>query len=389
MSEPPHPLSSYRRGAWVPAAVLAMGAGAAPDRPAVSAPDPPPQGIDVAIRASEPPRRIGLDRPVLGFGINAHHISNLSLYLEAVDAIANLGANTLLVVTPMFQERVDSSRIQFRPQKCPTDEQLKAILRRGRIRGLQTILLPIVLIEVPGPKDWRGKINPNDLDAWWASYELFLNHFLDIAIDAEVDVLSVGSELNSMEGELQRWRRTIDHARSRFDGNLTYSANWDRYQRVTFWSWLDFISVSAYFELARDDPDAPVGTLAAAWRRERRTLLEHARRHDRSLLLMEMGYPSVPWAAAHPWNYVADPKTVADHEAQVRCYRAFFEAWAETVARPGSRALGFNCYFWDPYHSGGPDDTGYGVRGKPAERVIAASFARIRKTAGEQKDSPK
>ncbi len=389
MSEPPHPLSSYRRAAWAPAAVLAMGAGAAPDRPAVSAPDPPPEAVDAAIRAPEPPRRIGLDRPVLGFGINAHHISNLSLYLEAVDAIANLGANTLLVVTPMFQERVDSSRIQFRPQKCPTDGQLVAILRRGRIRGLKTILLPIVLIEVPGPKDWRGTINPNDLDAWWASYELFINHFLDIAIEAEVDVLSVGSELNSMEGELQRWRRTIDHARSRFDGNLTYSANWDRYQRVTFWSWLDFISVSSYFELARDDPDAPLDTLVAAWQRERRRLLEHARRYDRPLLLMEIGYPSVPWAAAHPWNYVADAKTTADHEAQARCYRAFFEAWTETVARPGSRALGFNCYFWDPYHSGGPDDTGYGVRGKPAERVIAASFARINKTVGVQKDSPK
>ncbi len=388
MSEPPHPLSSSRRAAWAPAAVLAMGAGAAPGGPAVSAPAPPPEAIDTAIRALEPPRRIRLDRPVLGFGINAHHISNLSLYLEAVDAIADLGANTLLVVTPMFQERVDSSRIQFRPQKCPTDGQLKAILRRGRIRGLKTILLPIVLIEDPGPKDWRGLINPGDLDAWWASYELFINHFLDIAIEAEVDVLSVGSELNSMEGELQRWRRTIDHARSRFDGNLTYSANWDRYHRVTFWSWLDFISVSSYFELARDDPDAPVGTLAAAWHRERRTLLEHARRHDRPLLLMEIGYPSVPWAVAHPWNYVADAKTTADHEAQARGYRAFFEAWTETVARPGSRALGFNCYFWDPYHSGGPDDTGYGVRGKPAQRVIASGFERIRKTAGEQKDSP-
>ncbi len=86
--------------------------------------------------------------------------------------------------------------------------------------------------------------------------------------------------------------------------------------------------------------------------------------------------------------YLADDAK-ADHEAQARCYRAFFEAWTETVARPGSRALGFNCYFWDPYHSGGPDDTGYGVRGKPAERVIASSFERIKKTAGEQKDSSK
>ncbi|MHC4709870.1 MAG: hypothetical protein ACYTA3_05480, partial [Planctomycetota bacterium] len=42
---------------------------------------------------------------LLGFAINAHHISDLSLYLDAVDKIADLGANALLVVSPMFQQR--------------------------------------------------------------------------------------------------------------------------------------------------------------------------------------------------------------------------------------------------------------------------------------------
>ena len=100
--------------------------------------------------------------PILGFGINAHHISNLPLYLQSVDAIADLGANTLLLVTPMFQERVDSSEIRINPGRCPTSEQLSAILRRARRRGLQTVLLPIVLIEFPGEKDWRGVLKPAD-----------------------------------------------------------------------------------------------------------------------------------------------------------------------------------------------------------------------------------
>ncbi len=316
--------------------------------------------------------------PILGFGINAHHISDLPLYLQSVDAIADLGANTLLLVTPMFQERVDSSEVRINPVRCPTTEQLSAILRRAHRRGLQTVLLPIVLIEFPGEKDWRGVLKPADPEAWWASYERFIDYYLDIAVANSVDVFSVGSELNTTESEPPRWRRIIDRVRTRFGGRLTYTANWDRYEAVSFWSMVDFISVSSYFELAREKPDASVAELTRAWRIKRSQMLRFARSEHKPLVLMEVGYPSLPWAAAHPWEYVVRDDAQVDHAAQARCYRAFFEAWTDTFLTPGSPAIGFNCYFWDPYHRGGADDTGYGVRGKPALTIIRQAFDHIR-----------
>ncbi|MHC4414730.1 MAG: glycoside hydrolase family 113 [Planctomycetota bacterium] len=346
-----------------------------------SAPSP---GRDTTGPAAPSPRatRTPPTGPLAGFAINAHHISDLSLYLRAIDAIADLGANALVVVSPMFQERVDSTQIRFLPDRCPTDAQLIAILQRARSRGLHTALLPIVLIELPQEKDWRGVIRPSDANAWWDSYERFISRFVDIAVAARVDLLSVGSELNSAEGERDRWRLIIDLVRGRYDGRLTYTANWDRYDKVKFWPLVDVISISAYFELAREDPDASVERLAKAWARERNRLVRFARRQKRPFLLMEMGYPSLPWAPAHPWNYVAGVGVLADHEAQARCYRAFFQAWADTVARPDSLALGFHCYLWDPYHHGEPTDTGYGVQGKPAKRIIAENLERIRRAAG-------
>jgi hypothetical protein len=317
--------------------------------------------------------------PLLGFAINAHHISDLSLYLDAVDGIADLGANALLVVSPMFQQRLDSSEIRYLARRCPTDEQLTAILRRGRTRGLHTTLLPIVLLEEPGPDDWRGMIRPADPDAWWASYDRFLDRFLDIAVTADVDAFSVGSELNSMEPEVERWNRIIDRARKRYDGALTYTANWDRYHVVTLWPLVDFVSVSAYFRLAPDDGQATPDELARAWRSERDRLLVFARSHERPLVLMEVGYPTLPWAAARPWDYVARDGVTADHDAQARCYRALFDAWAPVLASTGTPAWGLHCYCWDPYHHGEATDTGYGVKGKPALDVIRDAFARIRK----------
>ncbi len=351
----------------VVAATLGVGpVPTAEDGPA--APDPP---------AGSP--RLLREMPVLGVGINAHHIDDLPLYLQSVDAIARLGANTLLLVTPMFQDKVDSSEIRFKPDRCPTREQLAAILQRARGHGLQTVLLPIVLIEFPGEKDWRGVLRPDDLEAWWASYDRFVDYYLDLAVANEVDVLSIGSELNSTEDQPQQWRRIIDRVRERFKGRVTYTANWDRYDKVTFWPMVDFISVSSYFELSRDDPDAPVSRLTVAWGAERSRLLRLARDEGKSILIMELGYPSLPWAAAHPWDYVARDDTPPDHAAQARCYQAFFQAWTETLLRPGSPAIGFNCYYWDPYHRGGANDTGYGVRGKPALELIRKGFGRIRK----------
>ena len=316
--------------------------------------------------------------PVLGVAINAHYISDLPLYLQSVDAIAELGANTLLLVTPMFQDKVDSSEIRVNPAKCPTRDQLAAILDRAGDRGLQTILLPIVLIEFPGEKDWRGVLRPADLEAWWAQYERFIEYYLEIAVATGVDVFSVGSELNTTEGRLDRWRHIIDRVRQRFDGRVTYTANWDRYQAVTFWSMVDFISVSSYFELSRDNPEASVSQLVRAWRVQRARMLRYARSEHRSLLIMELGYPSLPWAAAHPWDYVPRDGVEADGESQARCYRAFFGAWTDTFVMPDSPVIGFNCYYWDPYHHGGAGDTGYGVRGKPALEIIRHAFARIR-----------
>lgn len=356
---------------------------------AAAAQDPPARSVDPAGPDDGTPSQDStpgsnpttpaatIQAPLLGFGINAHHIGNMPLYLDAVDRIAALGANALIVVTPMFQRRVDSTDIRFIANKCPTDKQLLDILHRAKQHGLYTTLLPIVLIEKPGEKEWRGVIKPTNWDRWWESYERFLNRFLAIAVAADVDLLSIGSELNTTESQLDRWEHLAAHARETFDGRLTYSANWDRFKKVQLWSLVDVMSVSSYFELSRDDPDASVDRLTDAWAKQRDRLLDFAAEQDRPLMLSEVGYPSLASAAAFPWNYVADDDVKADHEAQARCYQAFFNAWTAVLAAPDSHAFGFHCYHWDPYHHGQSTDTGYGVNGKPALEIIRAGFAEI------------
>jgi hypothetical protein len=317
-------------------------------------------------------------RPITGFALNAHHISDLSLYLDSVDRIADMGANALIVLTPMMQKHVTSNTIEFKPDKCATDAQLIAIFQRARERGLHTTLLPIVLLENPGEKDWRGVIRPTDWEQWWESYDAFVDRFVDVANGGNVDLLVIGSELNSTENEIERWKTIATRVREAYQGQITYSANWDRYDKIKFWNLVDVMCVSSYFELERDNPSAAETEIAEAWAHERDELLRFAKRQNRPLLLSEVGYPSLPWASAHPWNYITPKGSKADHEAQARCWRAFFRAWVRAFDDADGLAAGFFGYCWSPYYSGDAWDTGYGVKGKPAYEVLRNGFARIR-----------
>jgi len=325
----------------------------------------------------------GIPRPIAGFAIVAHHINEMEKYTSAIDQIKALGGNAVIVFTPMFVETVESIDIRFIPEKCPSDEQLATLLNHAHDAGLLTALVPTVLIERPGEKDWRGVIKPKDWDAWWTSYTACMDRFLGVAKIGHIDILAIGSELNSTEPQIDNWKAIAGRVRASFPGKITYSANWDRYEKVTFWNLVDVIGVSSYFELKRDNESAPEDELVQEWRGAQHTMLKFAIEHERPLLITEVGYPSLPWATAHPWNYVPTPGVKPDHEAQARGWRAFFRAWGSEFTDPLSPAVGFFGYAWDPYYHGDDSDRGYGILGKPAFDVVRDGINHMLRDAAE------
>ncbi len=51
------------------------------------------------------------------------------------------------------------------------------------------------------------------------------------------------------------WIRLIKDVKSIYDGKISYAANFDNYQDVDFWKYLDFISINAYFPLRKNVGD--------------------------------------------------------------------------------------------------------------------------------------
>lgn len=275
------------------------------------------------------------NEPLVGFALNLHYTSQFYRYLAAVDEIADLGCNSIIVITPVWQENGESNKIQIinEPGRGPSTEQISQLLDHAKSRGLKTTLMPIVLMTDPGEKQWRGRISPTSWHEWWVSYREVINRFAQIAQQSNVDVFCVGSELLTTESQASRWRSLIYDVRHRFTGSITYSTNWDHYEKTRFWADVDIIGVNGYWDITSKGDIATENAqgLRENWVTIRNNVYEFAKSHDRPLLFTEIGYPSLPWALSSPWNYVADSSVPAAPQVQAAGYLAFVQAMSPVL----------------------------------------------------------
>ena len=60
----------------------------------------------------------------------------------------------------------------------PSDELVMAAIREAHRLGLRVMLRPYIDVK---DGSWRADITPSDVNAWFANYTAFINHYLDIA----------------------------------------------------------------------------------------------------------------------------------------------------------------------------------------------------------------
>jgi hypothetical protein len=326
----------------------------------------------------------GANVPYHGMSWALHYSSGcVDLGRKLLPEIANLGADTVMISNPGYQEHAGSDTFKIDPAVTPSREQWLEIFKIAHDNGLRVILMPIILLSNPKGNEWRGVINPPSWDDWFVQYREFLLQFARIAAEGKVEVLMVGSELVSTERFTDRWKKLISEVRPVFPGKLSYSANWDHYKVVEFWDDLDLVGMTSYYKLS-SDPDPTLKTLRDAWAPIKRGLLKWQEKVHKPLLFTEVGWCSQEGTSIEPWNYYyKQTATPAGLEEQRRCYEAFMRTWEyATPQRPGEgltpQQLG-GVLWWEWNDTpGGPVDYNYTPRNKPAEKELRNWFRQIR-----------
>jgi hypothetical protein len=318
---------------------------------------------------SVPARTTGM--PYRGVAMQVQRIDRLSDYSKSIDEIAATGADTVEFILDNYQENGSSTEIFIDQRYSPSAERLEQLINYAKHKGLRVVLMPIVLLKHPKGMDWRGTIRPDQWEDWFDSYRDMLSNYTQVAQATHADVLVVGSELLSTESKLDEWTETIARVRKEYSGQITYSSNWDHYQRIPFWDQLDFIGMNEYYTLGKS-PNVTVPEILKAWQPIQNDLHAFSQRLHKPIVMLEVGWCSMSNAASEPWDYTVDEvKAPVDVALQKRLYEAFFQKW-NGVPWFG----GFMIFEWPAGDNGGPQDRGYTPFNKPAEQVLKQWLAK-------------
>ena len=195
--------------------------------------------------------------------------------------------------------------------------------------GLEVMLKPHVWVRGQG---WAGDFNLRTEEQWelWEdTYREYIMTYARLADSMNVKLFCIGTEFRqAVKQRPGYWRQLVTQVRSIYTGKITYAANWDNYNNVTFWPALDFIGIDAYFPLCeRKTPT--VGSILEGWQPLETLLKDFSERHGKPILFTEYGYKSIDYTAAGHWKHDEDTLLI-NNEAQTHAYDGLYQAiWDE------------------------------------------------------------
>lgn len=284
-----------------------------------------------------------------------------------------LGCNLFLVVVfttivSCSQEKMNGVNLVAPPQKITTRDLVKvkeidanwvAVIPYGFTKGYGTkvyfdenhqwwgektegVLETIKLAKQNGlkvmlkPHIWFGRnISATDFKLekeqdwldWEKSYTTYILTFAKIAKKEDVDLFCFSTELKQVV--LRRplfYKELIKKIKEIYKGKLTYAANWDNYEHVTFWKDLDYIGVDAYFPLS-DKKEPTVLELNYTWVPLKNKMKALSKKVDRPILFTEYGFESCNYNTKETWG--SHQKYAENQQAQVNAYQSFYETFYE------------------------------------------------------------
>ncbi|MCB0527216.1 MAG: hypothetical protein KDC65_02005 [Saprospiraceae bacterium] len=246
-------------------------------------------------------------------------------------------------------------------------EGARETVRMAHAHGLKVMVKPQVWV----PRGWTGMLDfssENDWEKWEAAYERYILRFAALADSMQADLLCIGTEFRtSVEKRPRYWQALIPKIRNVYRGKLTYSSNWDDWERVPFWGALDYIGLGGYFPLVPDaTPD--VERLKAAWKPIRDRLGAFSKQQGKPVLFTEFGYLSVDSCGWRNWELERGVEGRRINErAQANCLEALLATF-----QPEPWWAGGFLWKWFPNmrgHEGYPERD-YTPQGKAGESVL-------------------
>ncbi|MDD5066682.1 MAG: hypothetical protein PHF84_06505 [bacterium] len=305
-----------------------------------------------------------------------------SSFLSA-DSMKETGLNTMVIPVTWFQNSTSANQIYNKTNgwwQTPSDDAAGRIISYAKSIGLKTVIK--LHVDVTNGAS-RTDIVPANFTIWWTNYRNAVMHYAALARDRNADMFIIGTELTGVSTNqyTSYWTVLAREVKSVYSGLVSYSANWDNFEKVGFWSELDLIGIDAYFPLLMGNMKVK-NEIKEAWSFCRvigsyygknwlQTLRNFSVSQKRNIVFTEIGYRSfsadVPADSvlAKPWEYAVTAGHT-DMEIQAKAYSAFIETFLREDWFDG-----FFLWRWHPDpNAGGWNDSDFTPQNKPAAEVL-------------------
>jgi hypothetical protein len=283
-----------------------------------------------------------------------------------LDHLAQLHVNSVAFVFPIYQASWTATTVYGDPNSTPTASNMRTFIRAAHQRHMRVLLRPLLdegSLHAAGK--WRGQLAPSSTNAWFASYTSLVMGYAKLAQAENVEIIDIGTELDSLQSSTQQWLNLISSLRGVYHGQLTYSANWAIWYPSFGWA-LDFLSVDAFFPLAVS-VNGTQQQLAAAWGQWVARANGFGYSYGKHVVFTELGTTSEVGSFQQPWLW--SHNTGLSLEAQRLYYAAACQALKGRIG---------GVYWWeyvlDPLTAPATDTT-FDPQGKPADQEISRCYA--------------
>lgn len=250
-------------------------------------------------------------------------------------------------------------------------EGVKKTIEYAHDLKIKVMLKPHVWVRGQG---WAGDYtlsSQEEWDLWYHDYSDYILTYAKLAEKMRVELFCIGTEYRKATTlQTDLWIKLISEIRKVYTGKLTYAANWDNYQKISFWDKLDYIGIDAYFPL-NSEKTPKVNALLLDWKAHKSDIEALAKQYNTPILFTEFGYESRDYAADGHWKYDIDTLSV-NLNGQTNAYQAIYQSfWNE------SWFMGGFLWKWHANHenSGGLENKHFTPQNKPVELIIKKHYS--------------
>ena len=290
------------------------------------------------------------------------------------NVIKSTGANWIGVHFFCWMDNYKSTEITCGTENLTTKSDIENIVKVAHNLGFRVFMEMDTGLR-HDPDHWTGDIG-TDFDeelweVWFGNYEQYITEYAALAEELNIDMFSIGSELNGTQHREKEWRNVAKSVREVYSGPILYSPDasmGENWLDIKWWDAVDIIGIHPYDTPLSTHNDPTVDEMVTNLRPVIDRLETLSEEFDRPVIITELGIHSMD-GISRGMGILWDPNFTykVDLQEQADVYQAIMQAFQDEDWWEG--IFWFYCDLMG--NSTNVDSSPFG---KPAENIIRSFY---------------